>query len=102
MTISQEGVLPYGIFYFWQAYNSRFMGADFSLLDDMYFLEHHLVNAADQSGAHILNVSTKEFDPHGVTILVLLSKATFLFTLIQKKTLQLSTVILAVRPLNRK
>ncbi len=50
-------------------------GVDFSLLDDMYFLEHHLVNAADQSGAHILNVSTKEFDPHGVTILVLLSES---------------------------
>ena len=77
-------------------------GVDFSLLDDIYFLEHHLVHAADQSGAHVLNVSTKEFHPHGVTVLVLLSESTFLFTLIPKKTLQLSTVIRAVQPLNRK
>ncbi len=39
------------------------------------FLEHHLVHAADQSGAHVLNVSTKEFHPHGVTVLVLLSES---------------------------
>ena len=50
-------------------------GVDFSLLDDIYFLEHHLVHAADQSGAHVLNVSTKEFNPHGVTVLVLLSES---------------------------
>ena len=30
-------------------------GVDFSLLDDVHFLEYHLVNAADCSGAHILN-----------------------------------------------
>ncbi|MEM5603835.1 S-adenosylmethionine decarboxylase [Bacillus cereus] len=35
------------------------MGSGFSLLDDIYFLEHHLVAAADQSGAHVLNVSKK-------------------------------------------
>lgn len=50
-------------------------GVDFSLLDDMHFLEYHLVTAAGYSGAHVLNVSTKEFDPHGVTILVLLSES---------------------------
>ncbi|GAB6481141.1 MULTISPECIES: adenosylmethionine decarboxylase [Bacillus] len=50
-------------------------GVDFSLLDDMYFLEHHLVHAADLAGTHVLNVSTKEFDPHGVTVLVLLSES---------------------------
>lgn len=50
-------------------------GVDFSLLDDIHFLEYHLVNAADRSGAHVLNVSTKEFDPHGVTVLVLLSES---------------------------
>ena len=50
-------------------------GVDFSLLDDMYFLEHHLVHAAALSGAHVLNVSTKEFHPHGVTVLVLLSQS---------------------------
>ncbi|HDX9612985.1 TPA: adenosylmethionine decarboxylase [Bacillus toyonensis] len=50
-------------------------GVSFSLLDDIHFLEYHLVNAADRSGAHVLNVSTKEFDPHGVTVLVLLSES---------------------------
>ncbi|HDR6270762.1 MULTISPECIES: adenosylmethionine decarboxylase [Bacillus] len=50
-------------------------GVDFSLLDDIHFLEYHLVNAANCSGAHVLNVSTKEFHPHGVTVLVLLSES---------------------------
>ncbi|MBK5348426.1 adenosylmethionine decarboxylase [Bacillus sp. TH44] len=50
-------------------------GVDFSLLDDIHFLEHHLVTAADHSGAHVLNVSKKEFQPYGVTVLVLLSES---------------------------
>ncbi|MCQ6339036.1 adenosylmethionine decarboxylase [Bacillus cereus] len=50
-------------------------GVDFSLLDDIHFLEYHLVNAADYSGAHVLNVSKNEFQPYGVTVLVLLSES---------------------------
>lgn len=50
-------------------------GVDFSLLDDMHFLEYHLVTVADYSGAHVLNVSKKEFQPYGVTVLVLLSES---------------------------
>ncbi|PHG11736.1 adenosylmethionine decarboxylase [Bacillus toyonensis] len=50
-------------------------GVDFSLLDDIHFLERHLIVAADHSGAHVLNVSTKEFHPYGVTVLVLLSES---------------------------
>ncbi|KAA0764968.1 adenosylmethionine decarboxylase [Bacillus sp. SH5-2] len=50
-------------------------GVDFSLLNDIQFLEHHLVSAADYSGAHVLNVSTKKFQPYGVTVLVLLSES---------------------------
>lgn len=50
-------------------------GVDFSLLNDIHFLEHHLVSAADDSGAHVLNVSTKKFQPYGVTVLVLLSES---------------------------
>ncbi|HDR7781291.1 MULTISPECIES: adenosylmethionine decarboxylase [Bacillus] len=50
-------------------------GVDFSLLDDVHFLEYHLVTAADHSGAHVLNVSAKEFEPYGVTVLVLLSES---------------------------
>ncbi|EKS7868021.1 S-adenosylmethionine decarboxylase proenzyme [Bacillus cereus] len=50
-------------------------GVDFSLLDDMHFLEYHLVTAADYSRAHVLNVSKKEFQPYGVTVLVLLSES---------------------------
>lgn len=50
-------------------------GVDFSLLDDAHFLDYHLVNAAHLSGAHVLNVNTKEFHPHGVTVLVLLSES---------------------------
>lgn len=34
-------------------------GVDFSLLDDMQFLEYHLVTAADYFRAHVLNVSKR-------------------------------------------
>ncbi|MBE7119527.1 adenosylmethionine decarboxylase [Bacillus cereus] len=50
-------------------------GVDFSLLDDIHFLERHLFVAADHSGAHVLNASTKKFHHHGVTVLVLLSES---------------------------
>ncbi|PFW55460.1 adenosylmethionine decarboxylase [Bacillus cereus] len=50
-------------------------GVDFTLLNDIHFLEHHLVSAADYSGANVLNVSTKKFQPYGVTVLVLLSES---------------------------
>ncbi|PGM86834.1 adenosylmethionine decarboxylase [Bacillus cereus] len=50
-------------------------GVDFSLLNDIHFLEHHLVAAANSSGAHVLNVSKKEFHPYGVTVLILLSES---------------------------
>lgn len=77
-------------------------GVDFSLLDDVHFLEYHLVAAANCSGAHVLNVSAKEFDPHGVTILVLLSESHLSIHTYPEKTLQPSTVTRAVRPLNHK
>lgn len=50
-------------------------GVDFSLLNDVHFLEHHLIDAANRSGAHVLNVSNKEFHPYGVTVLLLLSES---------------------------
>lgn len=78
------------------------MGSGFFLLDDIYFLEHHLVHAADQSGAHVLNVSTKEFNPHGVTVLVLLSESHLSIHTYPEKTLLPLIVIRAVQPLNRK
>ena len=78
------------------------MGSGFFLLDDIYFLEHHLVHAADQSGAHVLNVSTKEFNPHGVTVLVLLSESHLSIHTYPEKTLPPLIVIRAVQPLNRK
>ncbi|ARO63155.1 S-adenosylmethionine decarboxylase proenzyme 2 [Bacillus cereus] len=77
-------------------------GVDFSLLDDMQFLEYHLVTAADYSGAHVLNVSKKEFQPYGVTVLVLLSESHLSIHTYPEQILQLLTVILAVQPLNHK
>ena len=77
-------------------------GVDFSLLDDVHFLEYHLVNAADHAGAHVLNVSAKEFDPHGVTVLVLLSESHLSIHTYPEKTLQPLIVTHAVRPLNHK
>ncbi|PFA60757.1 MULTISPECIES: adenosylmethionine decarboxylase [Bacillus] len=50
-------------------------GVDFPLLNDIHFLEHHLVSAADYSGATVLSVNKKKFQPYGVTVLVLLSES---------------------------
>ncbi len=77
-------------------------GVDFSLLDDIHFLERHLVVAADHSGAHVLNVSTKEFHPYGVTVLVLLSESHLSIHTYPEKTLQQLIAIHAVQLLNHK
>ena len=75
-------------------------GVDFSLLNDIHFLEHHLVAAANHSGAHVLNVSSKEFHPYGVTVLVL-GKPSLYSHFIPKRNLQRFIVILVAHLLNQ-
>jgi S-adenosylmethionine decarboxylase len=50
-------------------------GVDFGMLNDMESLRDMMCDAAIKCGATILDVSYKKFDPHGVTVLVLLSES---------------------------
>jgi len=50
-------------------------GVDFDLLNDVKFLETELKNAAQACGATILSVQSRQFDPQGATVLVMLSES---------------------------
>jgi len=50
-------------------------GVDFDLLNDADFLESQLVEAAEACGATVLSVQSKQFEPQGATVLVLLSES---------------------------
>jgi S-adenosylmethionine decarboxylase len=50
-------------------------GVDFDLLNDVNHLENHLKEAAKKCGATILSVQSKQFDPQGATVLVMLSES---------------------------
>lgn len=50
-------------------------GVDFDKLNDVEFLKEHMSKAAEVSGATILAVSYKKFDPFGATVLILLSES---------------------------
>jgi S-adenosylmethionine decarboxylase len=50
-------------------------GVDFDLLNDVSALETHLRKAAQACGATILSVQAQEFEPQGVTVLVMLSES---------------------------
>jgi len=50
-------------------------GIDFDRLNEVSVLTRHMVQAAERSGATILSVQGKQFEPQGVTVLVLLSES---------------------------
>jgi S-adenosylmethionine decarboxylase len=50
-------------------------GIDFTVLDNMNFLQQTMIEAAEKSGATVLSVINKKFDPSGCTILILLSES---------------------------
>lgn len=50
-------------------------GADFELLNNAEWLQAQMVKAAEVCGATVLSVQTKQFEPHGATVLVLLSES---------------------------
>jgi S-adenosylmethionine decarboxylase len=50
-------------------------GANSGVLNDVKFLEEMLVTAANKSGATVLSVQSKQFEPQGATVLVLLSES---------------------------
>ncbi|EHS56109.1 adenosylmethionine decarboxylase [Paenibacillus sp. Aloe-11] len=50
-------------------------GVEFELLNNAQFLETQLVEAAETCGATVMSVQSKQFEPQGATVLVLLSES---------------------------
>ncbi|WP_028594168.1 adenosylmethionine decarboxylase [Paenibacillus assamensis] len=50
-------------------------GVDFDLLNNADYLQTQLVEAAEACGATVLSVQSKQFEPQGATVLVLLSES---------------------------
>ncbi|WP_128896003.1 adenosylmethionine decarboxylase [Longirhabdus pacifica] len=50
-------------------------GVDFTALNDEKWLKREMIKAAECSGATVLSVQSKQFEPQGATVLVLLSES---------------------------
>jgi S-adenosylmethionine decarboxylase len=50
-------------------------GVDFQKLNNAEWLKSHMVEAAEVSGASVLSIQSKQFEPQGATVLVLLSES---------------------------
>ncbi|MEC0182514.1 adenosylmethionine decarboxylase [Paenibacillus peoriae] len=50
-------------------------GVEFELLNNAQFLETQLVEAAEACGATVMSVQSKQFEPQGATVLVMLSES---------------------------
>ncbi|MFB5678536.1 adenosylmethionine decarboxylase [Paenibacillus terreus] len=50
-------------------------GVGFELLNNAEFLQTQLVEAAEACGATVLSVQSKQFEPQGATVLVMLSES---------------------------
>lgn len=50
-------------------------GVDFDLLNNAEYLQAQLVEAAEACGATVMSVQSKQFEPQGATVLVLLSES---------------------------
>ncbi|RJG20529.1 adenosylmethionine decarboxylase [Paenibacillus thiaminolyticus] len=50
-------------------------GVDFNLLNNAEYLQTQLVEAAEACGATVLSVQSKQFEPQGATVLVMLSES---------------------------
>ncbi|MFC7678073.1 adenosylmethionine decarboxylase [Paenibacillus sp. GCM10028914] len=50
-------------------------GVDFELLNSAEYLQAQLVEAAEACGATVMSVQSKQFEPQGATVLVLLSES---------------------------
>ena len=50
-------------------------GVDFDLLNNEEYLQAQMVDAAEACGATVLSVQSKQFEPQGATVLVLLSES---------------------------
>ena len=50
-------------------------GVDFELLNNAEWLQAQMVEAAEVCGATVLSVQSKQFEPQGATVLVMLSES---------------------------
>ncbi|OAB38978.1 S-adenosylmethionine decarboxylase proenzyme [Paenibacillus macquariensis subsp. defensor] len=50
-------------------------GVDFGMLNSAEFLQNQMVEAAEACGATVMSVQSKQFEPQGATVLVLLSES---------------------------
>ncbi|MEK5061536.1 adenosylmethionine decarboxylase [Paenibacillus shunpengii] len=50
-------------------------GVDFDLLNNEDYLQVQMVEAAEACDATILSVQSRQFEPHGVTVLVMLAES---------------------------
>lgn len=50
-------------------------GVDFDVLNNADLLEVHLVEAAEACGATVLSMQSRQFEPQGATVLVMLSES---------------------------
>ncbi|GAB6991426.1 adenosylmethionine decarboxylase [Paenibacillus pini] len=50
-------------------------GVDFDKLNNAEFLQAQMVDAAEACGATVMSVQSKQFEPQGATVLVLLSES---------------------------
>jgi len=50
-------------------------GVAYEKLNDAEWLQAHMVEAAEASGACVLSVQSRQFEPQGATVLVLLSES---------------------------
>ena len=50
-------------------------GVDYDLLNDAEWLQAQMVEAAEVCGATVMSVQSKQFEPQGATVLVLLSES---------------------------
>lgn len=52
-----------------------FWGVSFERLNDRDSLQKHLQYSLQKNGVHVLSCQSKQFTPHGVTVLIMLSES---------------------------
>lgn len=50
-------------------------GVKFDRINDIEFLKEHMLKAAEKSGANILGIDYKTFDPYGASVIIILSES---------------------------
>lgn len=73
-------------------------GVDFERINSAEYLQTQMIEAAERCGATVLSVQDKQFEPQGVTVLLLLSESHLSIHTYPEKGLQHWIVILVEKP----